>query len=121
MILHLDTPLIYSHVLSDQLGKHLWLKMDALQPSGSFKIRGLAHACQRYARQGKTRFVSSSGGNAGIAVAYAGRRLDVPVLLVVPETTSALGRRLIQRPTPELIVFARNWNEAKDHPRALAP
>ncbi|MGE8546062.1 MAG: pyridoxal-phosphate dependent enzyme [Alcaligenes sp.] len=119
MILHLDTPLIYSHVLSDQLGKHLWLKMDALQPSGSFKIRGIGHACQHYAQQGKTRFVSSSGGNAGIAVAYAGRRLNIPVLVVVPETTSEHARRLIQREKAELIVVGKNWNEANDHAQAL--
>lgn len=119
MILHLDTPLIYSHALSDQLGKHLWLKMDALQPSGSFKIRGIGHACQHYAQQGKTRFVSSSGGNAGIAVAYAGRRLNIPVLVVVPETTSEHARRLIQREKAELIVVGKNWNEANDHAQAL--
>ncbi|XOT96107.1 pyridoxal-phosphate dependent enzyme, partial [Alcaligenes pakistanensis] len=71
MILHLETPLIYSHALSDQLGKQIWLKMDALQPSGSFKIRGIGHLCQHHAHQGKKRFIISSGGNAGIAVAYA--------------------------------------------------
>ncbi len=119
MILHLDTPLIYSHVLSDQLDKHLWLKMEALQPSGSFKIRGIGHACQHYAEQGKTRFVSSSGGNAGIAVAYAGRRLNIPTLVVVPETTSEHARRLIQRENAELLVIGKNWNEANEHAQAL--
>lgn len=119
MILHLDSPLIYSHVLSDQLDKHVWLKMEALQPSGSFKIRGIGHACQRYAEQGKTRFVSSSGGNAGIAVAYAGRRLTIPTLVVVPETTSEHARRLIQRENAELLVVGKNWNEANEHAQSL--
>ncbi|HRK85320.1 pyridoxal-phosphate dependent enzyme [Alcaligenes sp. SDU_A2] len=119
MILHLDTPLLYSHALSEQLNKQLWLKMDALQPSGSFKIRGIGYACQHYAQQGKTRFVSSSGGNAGIAVAYAGRRLNIPTLVVVPETTSEHARRLIQREKAELLVVGRNWNEANDHAQAL--
>ena len=53
MILHLETPLIYSHALSDPLGKQIWLKMDALQPSGSFKIRGIGHLCQHHAQQGQ--------------------------------------------------------------------
>ena len=43
--------------------------MEALQPPGSFKIRGIGLACQTHAQAGKRRFVSSSGGNAGLAVA----------------------------------------------------
>jgi len=39
----------------------VWLKMDALQPPGSFKIRGIGYACEEYARRGARRFISSSG------------------------------------------------------------
>lgn len=57
--------------------------MDALQPSGSFKIRGIGYHCTKAVRErGCTRLVSSSGGNAGLAVAYSGRRLGVPVTVV---------------------------------------
>lgn len=119
MILHLETPLIYSHSLSDQLGKQIWLKMDALQPSGSFKIRGIGHLCQHHAQQGKKRFIISSGGNAGIAVAYAGRRLNMPTLVVVPESTSEHARRLIQREKAELLVIGRNWQEAHEYALTL--
>ena len=90
--LHIETPLFESRPLSIQAGRSVWLKFDALQPPGSFKIRGIGHACQEYVRRGAKRLISSSGGNAGIAVAYAGRHLSVPVLIVVPETTSELAR-----------------------------
>ena len=73
MSLHLETPLVPSRPISLAGGQDVWLKLDALQPCGSFKLRGVGLACQAHARQGKRRFVSSSGGNAGIAVAYAGR------------------------------------------------
>ena len=86
--LHIETPLIESLPLSAGVRGHVWLKMEALQPSGSFKLRGIGYACQEYFRQGAKRFISSSGGNAGIAVAYAGRKLGMPVTVVVPETTS---------------------------------
>ena len=43
--------------------------MDALQPCGSFKLRGIGHMTEQLAQQGADRFISSSGGNAGIAVA----------------------------------------------------
>jgi L-serine/L-threonine ammonia-lyase len=68
MTLHIETPLIESGALAGA-GRTVWLKMEALQPPGSFKIRGIGHACEEYVRRGARRFVSSSGGNAGIAAA----------------------------------------------------
>lgn len=88
MPLHVETPLIESRPLSARLAKNVWLKMDALQPSGSFKARGIGHACETYQRQGAARFVACSGGNPDLAVVYAGRQLGVPVLVVVPVTTT---------------------------------
>ena len=82
MPLHVDTPLIESHPLSLASGRRIFLKLDALQPPGSFKLRGIGHACEVHHAHGAQRFVSSSGGNAGLAVAYAGRRLGVPVTVV---------------------------------------
>ncbi|WP_267554728.1 pyridoxal-phosphate dependent enzyme, partial [Rhizobium rhizogenes] len=67
MPLHLETPLLESQPLSHASGRSIWLKMDALQPPGSFKIRGVGAACEHHAANGKRRFVSSSGGAAGRA------------------------------------------------------
>ncbi|CAM3842267.1 L-serine ammonia-lyase [Kerstersia gyiorum] len=112
MPLHIETPLIESDCLSDISGRNIWLKLDALQPPGSFKIRGIGAACEAHARQGKRRFISSSGGNAGIAVAYAGRKLAIPVVVVVPETTTERARALIRAQGAELIVHGSAWHEA---------
>jgi L-serine/L-threonine ammonia-lyase len=111
MTLHIDTPLISSGALSTPR-RQVWLKMEALQPPGSFKIRGIGHACATYARRGATRFISSSGGNAGIAAAYAGRRLNMPVLVVVPETTTERARELIRREEADIIVHGASFQEA---------
>ncbi|PWB34051.1 serine dehydratase [Pseudomonas sp. SDI] len=112
MSLHLETPLISSRPLSLASGQEVWLKLDALQPSGSFKLRGIGLACETFAAQGKRRFVSSSGGNAGIAVAYAGRCLGLPVTIVVPETTTERARNLIRQENAEVIVHGKAWHEA---------
>lgn len=112
--LHIETPLFESRPLSIQAGRSVWLKLDALQPPGSFKIRGIGFACQEYVRRGARRLISSSGGNAGIAVAYAGRHLSVPVLIVVPETTSELAKALIRREGAEVIVHGDSWQEANE-------
>ncbi|OAI84718.1 pyridoxal-phosphate dependent enzyme [Pseudomonas putida] len=114
MSLHIDTPLLESRPLSLANGQQIWLKMDALQPCGSFKLRGIGLACEHFARQGKRRFVSSSGGNAGIAVAYAGRCLGLPVTVVVPQTTTERARRLIRQENAEVIVHGKLWQEAND-------
>ena len=112
--LHIETPLFESRPLSIQAGRSVWLKLDALQPPGSFKVRGIGHACQEYVRRGARRLISSSGGNAGIAVAYAGRHLSVPVLIVVPETTSERAKTLIRQEGAEVVVHGDSWQEAND-------
>lgn len=112
MTLHIETPLIPSRALSLISGKSILLKMDALQPTGSFKIRGIGLACETYAAQGAQRFVSSSGGNAGLAVAYAGRMLRIPVTVVVPETTSEKAKQLLSAEEAEIITCGSTWQEA---------
>jgi len=112
--LHIETPLFESRPLSLHAGRSVWLKLDALQPPGSFKIRGIGFACQEYVRRGAKRLISSSGGNAGIAVAYAGRHLSVPVLIVVPETTSDRAKALIRQEGAEVLVHGDSWQVANE-------
>ena len=119
MPLHLDTPLLRSTALSALTGAEIWLKMDALQPSGSFKLRGMGQACQTAIRDGATRLVSSSGGNAGLAVACAGRALGVPVTIVVPRRTSALMRDRIAAEGAQVVVHGEVWDDAHQHALGL--
>jgi L-serine/L-threonine ammonia-lyase len=117
--LHIKTPLLESRALTLSSGRTVWLKLESTQPSGSFKIRGIGAACEEYARRGATRFISSSGGNAGIAVAHAGRHLSVPVLVIVPETTTARARALIEQEGAEVVVHGSSWQEANEHALSL--
>lgn len=119
MTLHIETPTLESLPLSRAAGRRIWLKLDALQPPGSFKIRGIGLACEEYARQGKRRFVSSSGGNAGIAVAYAGEQLSIPVTVVVPETTTEHAKALIRQYNAEVVVHGDAWHEANALAQAM--
>jgi len=122
MPVHIETPLIESRYLSMRHGKRVWLKLEALQPSGSFKARGVGHACTVYKARGARRFVCSSGGNAGLAAAYAGRQLGVPVLVVVPQSTTERAKTLIQREGAEVLVHGQSWAEANAYAlSALTP
>jgi L-serine/L-threonine ammonia-lyase len=119
MPIHIETPVVPSRRLSLLTGTTVWLKLEALQPSGSFKLRGVGAACQEYARRGKTRFVSSSGGNAGLAVAYAGRLLNIPVTVVIPKSTPALARTLLEQEGATVIVHGAAWAEANELAQSL--
>ncbi|MDZ4729127.1 MAG: pyridoxal-phosphate dependent enzyme [Xanthomonadales bacterium] len=110
--LHIETPLFESRAMTISAGRTVWLKLETAQPPGSFKIRGIGHACQEYVRRGAKRFISSSGGNAGIAVAYAGRHLSVPVVVVVPETTTEAAKALIRQEGAEVVIHGPSWSEA---------
>jgi L-serine/L-threonine ammonia-lyase len=119
MALHIETPLVESRQLSLFTGRSVWLKLDALQPAASFKIRGIGLACETHLERGARRFVSSSGGNAGLAVAYAGRKLAVPVTVVVPETTSDRAKQLLRLEDAEVIVHGESWQEANEYALSL--
>jgi len=119
MALHIETPLVESLPLSTAAGRTVVLKLDALQPSGSFKTRGIGALCEAHARGGVRRFVSSSGGNAGMAVAYAGRRLGLPVTVVVPATTTERAIRRIRDEGADVVVHGDTWLEAHAHAAGL--
>ena len=119
MPLHIRTPLLESHALTAATDSEVWVKLESAQPSGSFKIRGIGHACRTYVERGATHFVASSGGNAGLAVAYAGRQLGVPVTVVVPESTTERAKALIRDDEATVIVEGTSWNEAHEHALGL--
>ncbi|XP_008270503.3 L-serine dehydratase/L-threonine deaminase [Oryctolagus cuniculus] len=118
--LHVKTPLRDSMALSMVAGTSVYLKMDSAQPSGSFKIRGIGHLCKTWAEQGCEHFVCSSAGNAGMATAYAARRLGVPATIVVPSTTPALTMERLKNEGAMVRVVGETLDEAFELAKALA-
>jgi L-serine/L-threonine ammonia-lyase len=120
MNLWVRTPVIPSEPLSALCGRPVWLKLESAQPAGSFKQRGMSLACARAVAHGATVLVSSSGGNAGYAVAWAGRRLGVPVEVVVPGRTSPMMRARIASEGASVRVVGEVWDDAHEAAVALA-
>jgi len=114
------TPLLHSHPLSQRVGKNIYLKCEALQPSGSFKDRGIGALCQYYANRKVNGFVSSSGGNAGLAVAYASRALNIPAKVVIPKTTPPLMIKKLRAENTQVLVEGEDWDAADRIARDLA-
>jgi L-serine/L-threonine ammonia-lyase len=118
--MHIDTPLFQANASYSALQRPLLFKMDALQPTGSFKLRGVGFWCARAVDQGAQEIVCSSGGNAGISAAYAAAKLGVAVTVVVPETTSSQARAAIERHGAAIRVHGSSFDHADEHARELA-
>jgi threonine synthase len=82
------TPLQPARSLGRDVGvERLWIKDESLNPTGSFKARGMATAVTMARRLGATRLALPSAGNAGGAAAAYGARAGLPVDIFLPEGT----------------------------------
>ncbi|BAN25618.1 hydroxyectoine utilization dehydratase EutB [Caballeronia insecticola] len=97
------TPLVQSASLSRIAGVPVHLKLETLQPTGSFKLRGATNALAQLAADGCTRVVTASTGNHGRAVAHAAHSLGIEAAVcmssLVPQNkvdaVAALGARVV--------------------------
>ncbi len=117
--LHHQTP-YWPHRGLPETGRRTWVKMDACQPTGSFKIRGIGLLCQRLQAEGADRFVCSSGGNAGLAAAYAAREIGAQMTVVLPSTTPAFMRERIAALGGQVLIEGDVWDAADALARAIA-
>ena len=87
-----DTPLIRSEALSREIGAEVWLKYEGLNPTGSFKDRGMTLAISKALEEGSKAVVCASTGNTSAsAAAYAGRAGLICAVLI-PRGNVALGK-----------------------------
>ena len=83
-----DTPLLAIPRIASRLGfSDLWLKDEGVNPTGSFKARGLSAAITRAVAAGAERFVLPTAGNAGVAASAYGARAGVSVRVYAPSST----------------------------------
>lgn len=118
--LHIDTPLVESRAFRPPSHGTALFKLDALQPSGSFKLRGVGRLCADAVANGARAIVCPSGGNAGFAAAYAGRQLGIAVTIVVPETTTPEARAAIAAAGADVHVHGADFDAADGYSRTLA-
>ncbi|MEL7530392.1 MAG: threonine/serine dehydratase [Bacteroidota bacterium] len=80
----LETPIEYSPWLSQETGAEVWLKLEHLQRTGSFKLRGAANKLLSLAPEAaKNGIITASTGNHGAAVAYMAQKLNLPCQVFV--------------------------------------
>jgi threonine dehydratase len=107
--------------ISDRLGYDVWLKLECLQVTGSFKARGALNRVLSLPReQAKRGIVTASGGNHGLAVAYAGRSIGVPTTVYLPKATPAPKATRIERWGATVVRVGDVWDDAHAAAKAHA-
>jgi threonine dehydratase len=82
------TPFLKSRTLSEIIGAEVWLKFENLQFTAAYKERGALNKLLQLTGEERARgVIAASAGNHAQAVAYHGRRLGIPVTIVMPTST----------------------------------
>ncbi|XP_052717622.1 serine dehydratase-like [Crassostrea angulata] len=118
--IYIETPAILSTPLSNSTGFKVYLKLENLQVPGSFKIRGIGNLCQKAVLKGCKRVVCASGGNGGLAAAYAARLLNLPATIVLPTTTPDFMAQKIREQEATVEVQGSVWDESNQYAMTLA-
>ena len=115
------TPTVPSPWLSSATGAEVRLKLENVQHTGSFKLRGATHALLRLpptVRSGGV--VAASSGNHGLGLAAAAQKLGVPATVYVPSTTPVSKRESIARFGASVLVHGDDCLVAEQHARTVA-
>ncbi len=116
------TPLVRSAWLSSAAGVDVYLKLETVQPTGSFKIRGAFNAALALAERSggaKPQLVTASAGNHGRALASAAAALGLPLIVFAPRTAPRAKLDAIQAHGAELRLET-DYDEAERQAKALA-
>ena len=116
-----ETPLDYSPYFSELTGASVWMKLENLQHTGSFKLRGAFNKLLSLPEAERARgCVAASSGNHGAAVAHAMRSLDVRGIVFVPEQTSSTKVDAIKRAGAEIEFFGTDGLDTEVRAREYA-
>jgi len=108
------TPLILSLALSERAGTSVYLKLENLQETGSFKIRGAANRMLHLSSDEKARgVITVSTGNHGRAVAYVAGRLGIPAVVCMSERVPPGKVEAIRALGAEVVVGGQGYDEAE--------
>jgi threonine dehydratase len=110
----LRTPAVESEELSRRTGGPVWLKLENLQHTGSFKVRGAANKLLALTPEERARgVVACSSGNHGRGVAYVAERLGVPAVVCVPEWIDRTKLDAIRGHGAEAVLAGATYDDAE--------
>ena len=117
----IDTPLLYSPDLSQMFGGEIYLKLENLQRTGSFKIRGATYKLiQRRKQIGSGGVVAASAGNHAQGVALAAKQAGLTATIVMPEWVSITKQEATRIYGGNVVICGRNIGESLAEATRLA-
>lgn len=115
-----ETPLERSEALSARVGSEVLLKLENLQHTGSFKVRGAGNKILGLDDRGNAPVVTASSGNHGAAVAYVLRNVGRKAIVFMPGKASALKVQNIRNLGAEVAFFGEDEAATESHARGWA-
>jgi threonine dehydratase len=118
--LTIRTPLIESQQLSEMLGVRLGLKLESLQVTGSFKVRGAANKLLSLSTQESERgVITVSSGNHGRAVAYVAHQLGIHAVICLSEAVPPGKVEVIQELDAEVVICGKTYDDAAEEAQRI--
>lgn len=117
------TPTVAAPALSELCGREVLLKLETLQRTGAFKVRGALHKILTLDDKARSNgVVAASAGNHAQGVALASRIVQCPAVIVMPERTPVIkvDRTQSHGAHVEIVLHGANYDEAYDHAKTLA-
>jgi threonine dehydratase len=115
------TPLVKSQFLTASCGCNVFLKLENLQITSSFKPRGVFNKLLHLSAEEESMgIITASAGSHGQAVAFAAQKLNYPARIVVPRTTPKIKIDGIRKFGADLVLFGENYDEAELKAKDLA-
>lgn len=116
-----SSPLIRSRNLSQALGSEIFLKLENLQETGSFKVRGAYNRLlQLGPKEREKGVIAASAGNHAQGVAWSARKLGIGATIVMPEEVSIKKLMAVKDYGTEIILHGLNYDESYAHAAALS-
>lgn len=109
-----NTPLMYSYTLSEMTGASVYLKLESLQRTGSFKIRGAYNKLWKV-RETTANVIAASAGNHAQGVALAAGLLGINATVVMPEGTPINKVVAVRDLGAEIVLKGNSFDEAFGH------
>ncbi|CAN5780367.1 hydroxyectoine utilization dehydratase EutB [soil metagenome] len=115
------TPLVPAPALSEMSGADVWLKLETVQPTGSFKVRGAASKILAVERSERSSgVVTASTGNHGRAVAYVARRLGIPATVCISTGVPSGKVAALEALGASVVVVGETQSEAMERALEIA-
>lgn len=117
----LRTPLVESEVLSDAIGRKVYLKLETFQKTGAFKFRGAMNRLLLLGpKAGENGVVTASSGNHGLGMSLGSRILGLKCTVAMPQRAPEVKQAKARKYGAEVILNGNSYDEAAEFAKNLA-